>query len=41
MKREEFRRLDIYFKKYAPHRDQISKVLTDNKDAISKEILNP
>lgn len=41
MQREEFRCIDIYFKNYAPHRDQIFKVLIDNKDAISKEILNP
>ncbi|KAK8837067.1 hypothetical protein M9Y10_037116 [Tritrichomonas musculus] len=40
MKREEFRRIDIYFQNYATHQDQIFKVLKENKDVISKEILH-
>lgn len=40
MKREEFRRIDLYFQNYAPHQDQIFKVLKENKDVISKEILH-
>ncbi|KAK8892872.1 hypothetical protein M9Y10_030123 [Tritrichomonas musculus] len=39
MDREEYRRIDLYFKKYSPWQEQIFRVLKKHKKMIYREIL--